>query len=266
MPTRSADRGEFGGEGAAQVTGSRELQLPERVRAALDELSVLALDQQSTQTVLDRVVDLLRGVMPAGADVSMTVVVDGRPNTTAATGQRARELDDAQYRAGEGPCLEAAIGGQFVEIADGRTESRWPGYLPAMLARGARSQLAVPTPAVPRSVGLNVYASEEHAFTDDDRRTALRFADVAAVALITVEALRESRELATNLRAAMESRSVIEQAKGILIERHKVTADQAFRMLTQASQHANRKVRDLAEQLVLTGDLDSGRPAVGRDL
>ena len=83
----------------------------------------------------------------------------------------------------------------------------------------------------------------------------MEFASYAGVALTNMDTLEDARELAQNLQTAMESRSVIEQAKGILIERHKVTADQAFRLLVEASMHTNRKVRDLAEDLVLTGEL-----------
>jgi AmiR/NasT family two-component response regulator len=75
--------------------------------------------------------------------------------------------------------------------------------------------------------------------------------------------LQDARELAENLQRAMEFRSVIEQAKGILMERHKLTADQAFRLLAEASMHTNRRVRDLAVNLVLTGELSPADSAPG---
>jgi hypothetical protein len=81
------------------------------------------------------------------------------------------------------------------------------------------------------------------------------FAAYAAVALTNLDALQDARDQAENLRAAMESRAAIEQAKGILIERHRLTPDQAFRLLAEASMRTNRKVRDLAEDLVRTGEL-----------
>ena len=75
--------------------------------------------------------------------------------------------------------------------------------------------------------------------------------------------MQDARELAENLQRAMEFRSVIEQAKGILMERHKLTADQAFRLLAEASMHTNRRVRDLALNLVLTGELPPADCAPG---
>jgi GAF domain-containing protein len=127
--------------------------------------------------------------------------------------------------------------------------------MPTFLGAGALSSLAVPVPAAQLSAGLNVYASRVEAFAEEDRQTLTRFADFAAVVLTNIDALQNARELAENLRRAMEFRAVIEQAKGILIERHKLTADQAFRLLAEASQRANRKLHDIAEDLVLTGEL-----------
>ena len=106
------------------MTGPRDRDIPQQTRAALEELALLVLDRESTQTVLQKVVDLVARVMPAGSDVSMTVVRNDQPTTAAYAGQRARDLDETQYRQGYGPCVDAAIGGQLIEIGDGRTEMR----------------------------------------------------------------------------------------------------------------------------------------------
>lgn len=237
------------------MSETRGTQRRQQVQAALDELALLPLDEESPRTVLQKVVGLVARVMPGGSDVSLTVVRNEQPTTAASTGPRARALDETQYRRGYGPCVEAAIGGHVVEISDGRTESRWPDFMPTFLGAGALSSLAVPVPAAQLSAGLNVYASRVEAFAEEDRQTLTRFADFAAVVLTNIDALQNARELAENLRRAMEFRAVIEQAKGILIERHKLTADQAFRLLAEASQRANRKLHDIAEDLVLTGEL-----------
>ena len=193
--------------------------------------------------------------MPAGSEVSITLVRGEHPTTAAFTGPLAEDLDETQYERGYGPCLEAAIGGQLVEIADARTENRWPESVPTLLGHGALSVLAAPVPAAHLSAGLNVYARAARAFTDDDLSALVAFAGYAGAALTNLDALQDARDLADNLQKAMEFRSVIEQAKGILVERHKVTAEQAFRMLVESSMHTNRKVRDIADDLVLTGEL-----------
>ncbi len=237
------------------MTGTEDNAGSSRTREALDGLARLLLAEENTQSVLQRVVDLARQVVPAGAEVSVTVLRDERATTAAFTGDRARQLDEAQYGSGFGPCLEAALGGQFIEITDARTESRWPDYLPIFLQFGALSSLAVPVPAAQLAAALNVYAPVTRAFSDENREAVAQLAAYAAVALSNLDALQDARDQAENLRAAMESRAAIEQAKGILIERFKLTPDQAFRLLTAVSMDTNRKVRDLAEQLVLTGEL-----------
>ena len=153
--------------------------------------------------------------------------------------------------------MEAVLSGDVVEVTDARTEDRWPDYMPVFLQSGALSALAVPVPAAQFAACLNVYARDAHAFTDQHRRAVAEFAAYATVALANMDALQDARDQARNLRVAMESRAVIEQAKGILIERYKVNADGAFRLLAEASMRSNRKVRDLAEQLVFTGDMSS---------
>jgi GAF domain-containing protein len=237
------------------VTGPADRSSPPRTRAALDELGRLLLAEHTQPSVLQRIVDLVARAMPAGSEVSITLVRGNHPTTAASTGQLADDLDETQYERGYGPCLEAAIGGQLVEIGDARTEDRWPEYLPAFLDRGALSALAAPVPAAHLTAGLNVYARTARAFTDEDRSALVSFAAYAGAALTNMDALQDARELAENLQKAMEFRSVIEQAKGILIERHRLTAEQAFRLLANASMHTNRKLRDIAEDLVLTGEL-----------
>jgi GAF domain-containing protein len=236
------------------VTGSAEGSSAPRTRAALNGLAGLVLAEENTQSVLQRVVDLVKQVMPDGAEASLTLLRKETATTAAFTGEMALQLDEMQYRQGYGPCLEAALGGRPVEITDGRTEDRWPEYMPTFLARGAVS--ALPVTAAQLAAGLNVYAPAADAFTDADRESLAELAAYAAVALTNMDALADALDQAENLRAAMEYRAVIEQAKGILIERYKLTADQAFRLLAEASMRTNRKLRDLAQDLVRTGDLN----------
>jgi GAF domain-containing protein len=231
-------------------------------RTALDELGHLLLPDENTQSVLQRVVHLVQQVMPAEAEASITLVRDEQATTAAFTGEVALRLDEMQYGRGYGPCLEAALGGQIVGITDARSEGRWPDYVATFLEAGLLSSVAVPVPAPNLVAGLNVYARQTDAFSDQDRRVLGEFAAYAA-ALTNLDALQDARELAENLQRAMEFRPVIEQAKGILMERHKLTADQAFRLLAEASMHTNRRVRDLAVNLVLTGELSPADSAPG---
>ena len=225
---------------------------------ALDRLGRLSLRELSLDGLLQVVADLAKEVMPGNPEASVTLLTRERPSTVVTTGALATDLDETQYDLGEGPCLHAARAGELTEIADTRTERRWPRYGQRAVERGNLSSLSVPlaideTERV--SGALNLYAREPNAFDDNSRTAAIAFGPYAAVAAGNLYAYQNARDMAHNLQTALESRAVIDQAKGVLIERYKVTPDQAFQLLAQVSMNANRKVRDVAEELVHTGEL-----------
>src|SRR4051794_41165051 len=201
--------------------------------------------------------------MPGNPETSVSLLVKDRPTTIASTGRLATDLDETQYDEGHGPCLHAARTGEVTEIPDTRTDDRWPDYTPRAVEHGSLSSLSIPLAIDPDAQvtgALNVYARRPDAFDEASRSVATRFAPYAAVAAGNLRAYQSARDMADNLQAALESRAVIDQAKGILIERYKLTPDQAFQLLAQASMGANRKVRDIADELVRTGELPGARP------
>jgi GAF domain-containing protein len=224
------------------------------VDQAVDRLARLSLRDHSMVTLLQAVVDLTKDVLPGHLETSITVLVNDKATTAAFTGSLALDLDESQYGRGYGPCLHAAGTGETVEVADARTEARWSDYMAGAVERGSLSSLSVPLGSDLRAA-LNVYARQPQAFDDDARSAATRFAPYAAVAINNMQSYQSARDMAANMEAALHSRAVIDQAKGILIERHKLTPDQAFQALAQASMQTNRKLRDVAEHLVLTGEL-----------
>ena len=223
----------------------------------LERLGRLSLRDLSMEGLLQTVADLTKTVMPGHPEASVTLLVNGSPHTVASTGQLATDLDEAQYDRGHGPCLHAARTGELIEIADTRTDSRWLDYMSRAAEHGALSSLSVPL-AIDEDEqiagGLNIYAREPHAFDEDSRSAATRFAPYAAVAASNVHAYRSAVDRADDLQTALETRGVIDQAKGILMGRHKLTADQAFQVLAQMSLKTNRKLRAVADDLVHTGE------------
>ncbi len=235
-----------------------EISRPISTAEALERLGRLSLREQSMQSALQTVADLAKSVMPGMPETSVSLVVDDRPRTPVHTGQLAMDLDEVQYGRGHGPCLHAAATGEVVEIADAQTESRWADCTVRAVERGSLSSLSVPLPISEGVRGaLNIYAREPHALGDDSRSAATHLAPYAAVAAGNMHAYTSAREMADNLEVALESRAVIDQAKGILMERHKLTADQAFQQLAQVSMAANVKLRAVADHLVHTGELPS---------
>ena len=211
----------------------------------------MTLDNESMDSVLNTVAALAKQTIPRVAEASVTLVLSDKAETAAFTGQLARDLDESQYGRGYGPCLEAAVGGDVQEITDARTDTRWGDYPRTCVERGALSSLSVAVPVQETLHGaLNLYAHEPHAFDDGARDLARDFATYAAVAVHNMHLYQSTRELAEHLHTAMQSRAVIEQAKGILMAQRRCDAAAAFSLLSGASQRSNRKLRDIARAIV----------------
>jgi GAF domain-containing protein len=223
---------------------------------ALERLAGLILSANTLDSVLQTTADLTKQAMPGDPEVSVTLLVEHGPTTAVHTGQLALDLDERQYGSGHGPCLEAAAEQVTVEVTDARTEQRWGSYSARAVESGALASLSVPL-AVPDqlSAALNIYARAPDAFDDESRALASRFAETASTTVANMYVYQSTRELADNLQVALISRGVIDQAKGILMERHKLRAEQAFDLLARVSSQTNTKLRLVAENLVLTGDL-----------
>ncbi|CCH85813.1 Response regulator with antiterminator output domain [Modestobacter italicus] len=223
--------------------------------SALQRINNLQVSRESMDTVLQAVVDETSAVLPGRVDASISVLIGTRPATAAYSGQLALDLDETQYERGHGPCLHAAETGELVEITDARSETRWPDYTPRAVYLQCLSSLSVALPADGLSAGLNIYAAEAGGFDEASRVAAGQLADAAAAAIGNMHAYQSARDVVANLEVALQSRATIDQAKGVLMERHKLTADQAFQVLVHASQAANVKLRDVADHLILTGEI-----------
>jgi GAF domain-containing protein len=183
---------------------------------------------------------------------SVTIITANRAITMAATDDVAMKLDQAQYDGGDGPCLTAARHEQVIRVDDLDADSRWPRFVHAAQAGGVASSLSIPLLIDDDDTfgALNVYGEAAGAFSADDELVAQGFAAHAAIVVSNVVAYWEAIALSRNLSAAMEHRGVIEQAKGVLMGAHRISADDAFNLLRQRSQHENRKLRDVALEVV----------------
>jgi GAF domain-containing protein len=139
-------------------------------------------------------------------------------------------------------------------------ETRWPAFARQALAAGVHSSLSVALPLQEAVVGaLNIYATQPAAFDHDAIEMARTFAGYGAVAIANARLYQNTATLAEDMRRAMETRAVIEQAKGILVAQQHCTPEQAFELLTRLSQSTHRKLRDCAADLVTSTAED--RPA-----
>lgn len=196
------------------------------------------------QAIVTAAVDNVPGAEYAGITL---VSSRGDLSTPAATDELVREIDRLQYRTSQGPCLSSAREHVTVRADDLRTDSRWPEFASQAAATGILSMLCVQLFVREGSLGaLNMYSRSANSFGTDSEDIGLLLAAHAAVAMVGVE--RES-----NLRTALGSRDTIGQAKGILMERHKIGANAAFQLLIRASQESNRKLSAIAEMVSTTG-------------
>lgn len=183
--------------------------------------------------------------MPEFEHVSVSIAHgNGHVETVAATDDLVRRLDQLQYELGEGPCLHSLHTAEVTAVEDFRRDQRWPRFVPEATKLGVRSQLAVRLFADEQTIGgLNMYSTVSDTISEETRHMADLFATHAAIAL--GRARREDQ-----ISTALESRAVIGQAIGIVMERYTLDANRAFAFLRRVSSTSNLKLRDVAEQLV----------------
>jgi GAF domain-containing protein len=215
------------------------------------ELSKITLGDEPLAAILERVVHIACRVLPIPVEASITLVTRDNPETLAFTGDVALALDERQYEAERGPCLDAAAAGQRVLIQDLNDETRWPQYSEAAVASGVLGSLSVPLPVQKDVTGaINFYARTVDAFSDEAIDMAETFAGHAAVAVANAHLYETTAALADQMKQAMATRAVIEQAKGIIMRDRGCTADEAFDALVKLSQEAHVKLREVAQRLV----------------
>lgn len=243
MPSSSRGKPSTSDTGTADGHDELAAQLSEFARAA-----------QQQRDPHDTLVEIVRAAVELvpGCDEGSISVVLGRQKVTseAASGELPEVVDALQEGLGEGPCLDSAYLHETVRVPDLATDSRWPRFSAAAVEAGALGMMSIQLYVEGDDLGaLNLFARTAGAFDDESEHIGLMFAAHAAVAYSAVQEHAK-------LTRAVTTRQLIGQAQGILMERHKVTPEQAFAMLVRVSQHRNDKLRRVAEVLVESGHLD----------
>ncbi len=231
---------------------------------AFAQLGRIKLIKTDIEGVMHQVADLARRTIPGAIDASVTLLRSKGAHSAAFTGELALILDEWQYEHGHGPCLTAAETAATLSVTDMTYESRWPDWADRSGAAGAHSALSIGMPIHGSIKGaVNVYAAKPQAFDDEAILIGQTFAQYAAVALANAHVYDDQTTLAEHMRASMDARAVIEQAKGILIAERRCTAEEAFAILARNSQQNNVKVRDVAAALVARAAI-TPKPWTGR--
>jgi len=220
-------------------------------RAAFAELSTIMLGAQPLSETLSRIAQLAKQTIPGAAEVSVTLMQDGTVTSVSFTGPLAVQLDERQYESGFGPCMDAALSGATIPIDDTAQGGAYPDFGRVAFRHGITHTISIGLPVEQRTVGaLNVYGSGEGPFDETTAELATAFASHAAVAVSNAGLYASTATLAGNLQKALDSRAVIDQAKGVLMGRHRCSADAAFDLLVRQSSQRNRKLRDIAQDIV----------------
>lgn len=239
------------------------MTVPEEALRELTALSGVVLMQTDLPATLIEICNIAVRAVPGVEGASITTFPEGRPGAVASD-PWAQELDELQFGEHEGPCLDAFRTGNLFRVRDLANEPRWPSYVPRIVEKGARSLMSLPMSAQGKVIGaLNLYARTPDAFDSDAVSLAEIAAGHAGLASEVSAAFFRHRDLAEQFAAAMKSRAVIEQAKGIVMASRHCDAEEAFAYLVSASQHSHRKLRDITQDLVASiVDRGASRSAV----
>ena len=240
-------RSSTGGKGqpSSANTGTAD---PNQLAEDFGELARSLEEQDDPDVMLAEIIAAAVAMVP-GVDEGSISVVTGRRNigSQAPSGDLPMQVDALQEETQQGPCLDAAYKQLTVRVTDMASETRWPEFARRASEAGAASMLSLQLYVEGDNLGaLNLYSRTPNAFDDESEQVGLLFASHAAVAYAGV---RKEAQLAR----AVDNRDLIGQAKGILIERYKISPERAFLVLTRASQNSNRKLHDIATELVRHG-------------
>lgn len=224
------------------------------------DLGAILLSEETVRGLLGIVVDLASSSVPGVDDASVSLVVRGseRLETANASSETVRDLDQAQYQDGRGPCVEAIRRGTEVETR--LPSERWPMFSESAVQAGVRTVHSVPLQVRDRTTGcLNLYSMSVDSLEGSALESARLLARQASIVLANASALMSAELANQHLQEALVSRDVIGQAKGVLMARRGLDADQAFDVLRRRSQHEGRKLRDIAAEVLGSIELPSDR-------
>lgn len=228
------------------------LPLAEELGQVYARMSGFLLSQETVQTALELVTSLALDTIAGAVGVGVTLVDgNGRRESAAFTSATVERADGLQYELNEGPCLTSIADDALVRIDDLESDDRWPRWREQALPLGLRSSLSTPLHASGRVLGaLKVYGHQPTAFADRSETILARLADQAAILLANVSTLDRAERLSESLQEALRTRNVIALASGVLMERRRLSEEQAFLRLVEAARAQSRELVDEATTVV----------------
>ncbi|MGH3774620.1 MAG: GAF and ANTAR domain-containing protein [Pseudonocardiaceae bacterium] len=218
---------------------------------AVNELQQLLIDTDHITGFLNELARYAATTVAPALSCGITMDRAGGPLTVASSDAHALSLDEVQYGHHNGPCLTSMRTGTTVTISDLANDDSWGAYRLDALAHGIASALSIPLTGGPGVRGaLNFYSDQPAVFTTERQQRAEGLGEEASRALRLAVRLTDQTELTQHLETALASRTVIDQAIGIIMGQNRCTATDAFEILRRASHHRNIKLRAVAHEIV----------------
>jgi GAF domain-containing protein len=223
----------------------------EGLERALTQLADLRTAPVTVEAALGRIVESADALFQVDGSALMLVDRDLALRNLAVSHLRGQLLEELHAEHDEGPCVDAYDEKHTVWTDDLGREQRWPGFSPAASSRGLVAVLASPIPYSNEAVGVAaVFACEAHPWTEAEQQAIVAFTDLAAMLILNAMEASERGRIAVELQGALDSRVVIEQAKGVLVGRHGLTPRQAFERLRRMARDQRRPLAELAAEVV----------------
>jgi len=221
------------------------------VRHALNELGRLRFGEMRVEDAMHQVVQTTHTIFSVDGAGLMLANAEHHLLNAAVSDVRMGHLEELQIRHQEGPCISAFEDKQLVRAEDLSQEMRWPSFSKHAVARGVRAVLASPIPYNQDAVGVVAVMSEQsRPWSAEAELGLLAFTDLAALLIATMLMGEQQTELAGQLQSALNSRAIIEQAKGILIGRQGLSAHAAYQQLRAQARSERRKLAVVSADLV----------------
>lgn len=218
---------------------------------AITELHTLLLEAAGVEEFVEGVAQAAAAHIRPDAHVAIMLKRQGRPVGVAASDERAAQCDEVEFAADEGPCLTSAETGERIVIQELDGDERWPAWAAAARQAGFRSAAAIPRQVREGvHIAINLYSEQPGVWDDDALSTAEMYADEVARTLRLCLRSADQAEINEDLKTALASRAVIDQAMGVIMAENRCSSEEAFRILRSASQNRNLKLRDIAATLI----------------
>jgi GAF domain-containing protein len=221
------------------------------VREALGELGKFRFGEMRVEDALHEIVHTTHALFGVDGAGLMLSDAEQQLRSVAASDDRLAHLEEIQIEHSEGPCIAAFEDKQLVGVEDLEQDQRWPRFSDAAVSRKVRAVLASPLPYNQDAVGVVAVVSEQsRPWSAEEELALLAFTDLAALLIASMMQSQEKSELTLQLQGALDSRRIIEQAKGVLMGRHGIPARVAFEQLRAQARAERRKIATICAEVV----------------